>query len=102
MVLAAVGVGGQVLAPVLEPAQRGADLARSPGERDLLRQQDALVAEAAADVGRDHADLALVDAEALCQARAHDVRLLGRGVNDELAEPGMPARDHAAALDAGS
>ena len=90
MVLAAVGVGGEALAAVLDPPQRDAELARRPGQRHLLGQQDALVAEAAADVGRDHADLALVDAQALGEAGAHDVRLLGGGVHDELAEPRLP------------
>ena len=99
MVLAAVGVGGQALAAVLDPPQRRADLARGPGQRDLLRQQDALVAEAAADIGRHHADLALVQPEAFGKPRAHDVRLLGRGVHDELAQPRVPLRDHAAPLE---
>ena len=99
VMLAAVGVGGEVLAAVLDPPQRRAELARRPGERDLLGQQDALVAEAAADIGRHHADLALVDAETFGEAGAHDVRLLGRRVHDQLAEPRVPLRDHAAALE---
>ena len=99
VVLAAVGACREALAPVLDPAQRRADLARGPGERDLLRQQDALVAEAAADIGRHHADLALVQPETFGETRAHDVRLLGRGVHDQLAQPRVPLRDHAAALE---
>ena len=99
VVLATVGVGGQALAPVLDPTQRRAHFARGPGQRHLLRQQNALVAEAAADVGRHHANLALVDAQALGEARAHDMRLLGRGVDDQLAQPRMPTGDHAAPLD---
>ena len=99
MVLAAVGVGGEALAAVLEPAQRRPELARRPGERHLLGEQDALVAEAAADVGGDDADLAFVEPEALGEARADDVRLLGGGVEDELAQARMPAGDHAASLD---
>ena len=76
MVLAAIGAGGQMLAPVLDPAHRMAAVHREPAEADLLRQQDALVAEATADVGRDDADLALVEAETLGEAGAHDVRHL--------------------------
>ena len=68
--LAAVGVGGQALAPILDPSQRDAELARGPGQRDLLGQQDALVAEAAADIGRHHADLAFVQAQAFGEARS--------------------------------
>ena len=55
VVLAAVGVAGQALPPVLDPAD---GVAEAPGQvagHDLLRQQDALVAEAAAHVGRDDA-----------------------------------------------
>ena len=37
--------------------------------------------------------------EALGEAGAHDVRLLGGGVDDELAQPRVPLRDHAAALE---
>ena len=99
VMLAAVGVGGQVLAPVLDPLQRDAELARRPRQRHLLGAQDALVAEAAADIGRHHADLALVDAEAFGEAGADDVGLLRRGVHDELAEPRVPLRDHAAPLE---
>ena len=69
MVLAAVGVGDELLAPVLDPAHRAAEAAREPAEADLLGQQDALVAEAAADVGRDDADRACVEAEATPQGR---------------------------------
>src|SRR5262245_1009724 len=99
MVLAAVGVGGEALTPVLDPSQRRLDLARGPGERDLLGEQDALVAEPASDIGRNHADLSLVQPEALGETRAHDVWLLRGRVHDELPEARMPLGDHAAALD---
>src|SRR5581483_3852119 len=98
VMLAAVGIGGEILAPVLDPLEGRSKLARTPGEGHLLRQQDALVAEATAHVGRHHADLALVDAEALRQPRAHDVGLLRRGVDNELAEARVPAGNDAAAL----
>ena len=76
VVLAAIGAGGQMLAAILDPAHRMAAAHRQPRQADFLRQQDALVAEAAADIGRDDADLALLDAEAFGQAVAHDVRHL--------------------------
>ena len=91
MVLAAVGVGGELLAPVLDPAHRAAAAQREPGEADFLGQQDALVAEAAADVGRDHPDLALVEAEAFGEAGADDVRHLRGGVHHQLPERGGPS-----------
>ena len=78
MVLAAVRVGGQLArgdprssAPDGRAARVAQARATSSGE------QDALVAEAAADVGRDHADAAFVEAEALGEAGADDVRHAG-------------------------
>jgi len=68
MVLPAVGRRRQVLAPVLEPAQRPADLARRPAEADFLGQENPLVAKAAAHVGRDHAHAGVVEAETLDEA----------------------------------
>ena len=87
VMLAAIGAGDQVLAPVLEPPQREAELARGPRQRDFLGQQDALVAEAAADIGRHHADLAFVQAQAFGEAGADDVRLLRGAGDDQLVEP---------------
>ena len=50
--LAAIGVAGEMLATILEPADVVAGAARQPGQRHLLPAEQALVAEAAADVGR--------------------------------------------------
>src|SRR2546427_575697 len=80
---------GAVLAPVLDPAQRSAEFFGRPRERPLLAEQHALVAEPAADVGRDDADAALVEAETFGEPGAHDVRLLGRRVHHELVEPAV-------------
>ena len=76
MVLAAIGAGREMLAAVLDPAHRMAATHRQPRQADFFRQQDALVAEAAADVGRNDADLALLHAEAFGKAAAHDMRHL--------------------------
>ena len=84
MVLAAVGVGGQVLAAVLEPANGMAAAKREPAEADFLGEQDSLVAEPAAHVGRDNADAAFFQAEAFGEAGAHDMRHLARGMENEL------------------
>ncbi|GJE41207.1 hypothetical protein AEGHOMDF_0369 [Methylobacterium soli] len=99
MVLAAIGVGGEVLAPVLEPAHRVAAAERQPAEADLLGEQDRLVAEAAPDIGRDDADAALLDPQAFREAVAHDVRHLARGVDHELVEAVIEMDDRAAPLD---
>ena len=68
-----------MLAPILDPAQRTLELARARRRAHTSSaQQDALVAEAAADIGRDDADLCPVEAEALGKAGAHDMRQLRR------------------------
>ena len=69
MMLAGIGADHQVLAPVLDIAERPAIFERQPGDAQLLGLHDELVAEAAADVGRDHAHLALIDPEELRQSR---------------------------------
>src|SRR5450756_2438644 len=70
MVLAAIRAGRQMLAPVLDPAHRMPAAHGEPAERDLFGQQYALVAEAAADIGRDDPDLSVIEAETLGQAGA--------------------------------
>jgi hypothetical protein len=99
MVLLAVGVAGQALPPVLDPAD---GVAEAPGQEagdHLLRQQDVLVAEAAAHVGRHDAHGLLMQAEAAGQAGADNVRHLRAAVQHELAHAPVPVRDQAAALD---
>ena len=99
MMLAAIGVGDQHLAPVFQPAHRIAEMPREPGQADFLSRKDRLVAEAAADILRDHADVDLGDAEELRQPGADHVRKLGGAVQRQLIEPRLPLRDEAAALD---
>src|SRR5260370_35105882 len=90
--LAAIGVGGELLAPVLDPADGVTELARKEGGADLLGEQQALVTEAAADVGRPDADLAVIETQAIGETRAHDVRDLLRGVDQGLLHPPIPTR----------
>ena len=59
-----------MLAAVLDPAHRMADLQRDRGDGDVLRHDAVLAAEAAADVGRDDADLVLRQAERLGERRS--------------------------------
>ena len=54
--LTAIRVAGQLLAAIFDPAHGMTELAAQPGRADFLGQQDALVAEAAAHIRRDHAD----------------------------------------------
>ncbi len=53
VLIAAVETGDQVLAPVLGPRDRHAQPLCEPDQRDIFRRQRHLLAEAAADIGRD-------------------------------------------------
>ena len=99
VMLAAVRVRRQVLAAVLQPAHRTAAVPGQPAQADLFRQQDPLVTEAAADVGRDHTNLTVRETQDLGDAVSHDVRHLGRRPKRELIQAAMPGRHAAAALD---
>ena len=74
--IAAVRHRGQVLAALLEPAHRAAEVHRQPGHEDLVGVDVGLGAEAATDLGRDHAHLVLAEPEELGDLRAHDMREL--------------------------
>ena len=76
---AALRRGEEVLAPVLGPLDRAAELERGERDQRRLDRQRALGAEAAADVGDDHADRGLVQAEHLRELRPRPVRALRRG-----------------------
>ena len=98
VVLAAVGVGGELLAPIFDPAHRMAAVHREPRETHFFRQQNALVAKTTADVGRDHADLAFVQAKAAGQSGTVDVRHLRRGMYDQLTQALVPVRHDTASF----
>ena len=72
--LAAVMVGQHALGARGDPFHRPAQLARRPQHQRIVGERPALQAEAAADVGRDHADLVLRHVEdvrrAPCARRA--------------------------------
>src|SRR5262249_60661950 len=71
VVLAAIGAGNEMLATILDPAHRMAATHGEPGETNLFRQQDALVAKPDANVRPDGADLTPVKLETL-RASGHD------------------------------
>ena len=85
VMLAAIGVRAQVLAAILQPAHRRAAPLRQPCQRHLFAAEQALVAEPAAHVGRDHADRAVVEIEALGDAALDQMRHLGRA--DDVRKP---------------
>ena len=62
----------------LDPLHRAPELARRPRAADLLGVDVELGAEAAADLGRDHPDPVLADAQQDRQEQAQEVRNLGR------------------------
>ena len=79
MMLAAIGIRREMLTAVLEPAHRMLDLRRQPAERHLFGAQQSLVAEAAADIGRDDAHIAVLEPEAFGKPGLHGMRKLCRG-----------------------
>ncbi len=98
-VVAALGVGHERLRALRRPLDRAAELPRRPGDDDLLGVVEDLRAEAAADVGRHHAQLVLRDVE---HEGAHqqpdDVRVLAGGVERVLVGAGVVLADGRARL----
>ena len=68
-----------VLRAGLDPLDRPPELARGPARDQLLAVDLELGAEAAADVGGDHANVVLGQAEQQRHEQPHEVRHLGRG-----------------------
>ena len=99
MVVAGVGGGQEMLAAVLDPAHGMIDFERERGDRRLFRRQSRLRAETAAHVGRDDADVALLEPEHLGQPQPDDVRHLGRGVDHELVQAMVAIGQHRAPLE---
>ena len=97
--IARVGRGLHRLAPLLHPLHGAAELARQQAQRDLLGIEDGLHAEAAADVGRDHAHAALGQLEELGQQMAREMRHLRARPQRQLVLGGVPVGDAAAALE---
>ena len=73
-------VGQQAFGAGRQPFHRTADLLGGPQRHAVVRERAALQAEAAADIGRDHADLALGAVEDVRQLHPHAVRVLRAGV----------------------
>ena len=70
--------GQKVLAAILDPFDGPAQFEACRRDRDLFRIHDEFRTKAAADVGRDHAHLVLVEPQQRHQERPHLVRELGR------------------------
>ena len=80
-VIAALIVGDETFRAILLPFHRPRDLAARPDHERMLGIDESLHAEAAADIGRDQAQLVLRQFQHdLGQRIAHEMRALGRGV----------------------
>ncbi len=77
--------GEEMLAAVLDPGHRALQKLRGSGDRDVLRIDAELRAEAAADIRRRDAKTIVVEAEQARQRVEKVVRLLGRGPHGERA-----------------
>ena len=95
---AAIGACGEMLAAILDPANRVAATHREPAQADVFGQQYPLVAKPAADIRRDDSNLDLLDPQALGKAVAYDVRLLVAGMKHKLLHPVVPSGDRSAAF----
>ena len=98
-VIAAMRVGEKRFGAVRDPFHRPADPLRRPQRHDLLGVDENLRAEAAADVGRDHAQLVLGrHADEGGDDEARDVRILRRIPQRERAAAGVILGDRGARL----
>ena len=88
----------QVLASRLDEAHRPTECARQERDQDVLRVDDRLRTEAAADVLRDDAHRVLGDREVTRQQPPQDLRRLRRRPHGGLAQLTVPARRDRARL----
>src|SRR3954466_14908804 len=90
----------QVLAPVLGPLDRLAELARGERDEKVLWIELASHAEAAADVRLDHVDAFFREVHVLRQHAPRGVGHLGRSGHGELGPCAIPLREQATGLHA--
>ena len=91
--------GREVLAPVLDPLDRRAELQRRRRHRDVLGIEHELGSEPAADVGRDDAGVGLAAPEEPHQRAVRHVRHLRPQPHRQQVLERVVARHHAAPLD---
>ena len=97
--VAAEAGGDQVAGLVLDPLHRPLEQDRGEDRHDVARVDRHLVAEAAAEVGRDDADHVLGQLGDQRHGGPDDVRRLGGHVDGELGRRPVEVGDRAAALD---
>ena len=94
MVLARVGAGSEVLAPVLDIAEWLLVGLGEPRDAQLFLLEHALVAEGASHVGRDDSHLGLLQPQALGEDAAYHVWHLGGANHDQLVGAMVPVGQH--------
>src|SRR5262245_7307421 len=99
MMLSTIRIGGQMFAPVLNPAHGVPAAHRKPSQRYFFRQKYALVPETAADIRRNHPYPSVIESQTFGQAGAYDVGHLGCGMDDQLFQTAIPERNDSAALE---
>ena len=96
-IVAPLRIAGEVVHAVGDPLDRAAEAARGFGRERVFAVHEALGAEAAADVRRDHPDLRRVDLQHLVRERvAQAVDALARDRQGEALGRGVIGRDDAA------
>ena len=98
VLIAAMEARHQVLAPVLGPRHRGAQLARQHDQHDEFARERHLLAEPAADVGRDHAQIRFRHADQVGNGGPHQMRHLRRAGERDAARCGIEGGMRAARL----
>ena len=93
VVVAAVRVTDEQLVTVLDPAHGTAQLHGRPCHRDRFALDVGLEAEGRADIGGDHAQSPLTDAENLRKPDLQRNRQLMRDIDHELIEPAVVGRN---------
>src|SRR5271170_955845 len=90
MMLTAISIRDQLLAPILNPSNRMAASHGEPRQTDFLTREDSFVTETATDIRRNDADLYFRKLQNLSQPGPHNVRELRGAMNDQLAGPAVP------------
>ena len=99
ILIALLGGAQKMLAPVLDPFHRPAQLQRRRRDHGFLRIEDRLRPKAAADIGRDHADRFQFAAEQVGEHAAADMRRLRARPHRQQIGCGVVAGEHRARLD---
>ncbi len=99
VLVAAVKARDQIFAPVLAPGKRAAKPPRQIDQHGVFGRQRHFLPEAAADIGRHHAQLGFGESEHVGDRRAHQMRHLGGASERDPAARGVIGRVRAACFE---